>query len=455
MIFSANTLAGQNLIPNPGFDFLLQCPNDESQIGYAAPWESAGWTPDVYNTCSNDDIANVPYSRWPNYQLARSGNGYTGIYVYNNHPTQGANEYLYAPLLQPLQKGTSYFVQFYVVPEANPLNTCCWVYTNAIGLALTQEKIFLNYPSQLEIPVKPAIENRGALIKDTVNWTEVSGCYTAKGGEIYATIGNFRSDAETMTEVANPNILPHSNYFFIEDVLVMPFDPLPDTLLLCDETPRQFDATFLDATYHWSTGDTSPVVQIDRQDVFSVAADMGNCFLRDTVVVIDTRTLDEFSSDTLICFGKELNLSAPLPGVYQWSTGSAEQVIAVQFDGTYMLSVTNECGEFVFETNIRTEKCDCNVFVPNIFSPEQGGVNSAATIGFGCDFPYRPIRFQVFDRWGSLVFSTADPENSPWDGTYEGKVLLNGVYVWTLVYEIGKDSESEVVSKTGNLTIIR
>jgi gliding motility-associated-like protein len=374
--------------------------------------------------------------------------------VYNDDPTQGASEYLFAPLSQSLQKSTSYFVQFFVVPVYNSLNTCCWVYTDVIGLALTQEKIYLNYPAQLEILVEPAIENRGTLIKDTVNWTEVSGCYTAKGGEKYATIGNFRPDDEVLTEVANPNILPHGNYFFIEDVLVMPFDPLPDTLLLCGGAPQQFDATFLDASYQWSTGDNSPALQIDRQGLFWVAADMGNCVLRDTVLVIDTRDLDEFVADTLICSGSELSLTAPMPGEYQWSTGSTTQTIAVQSEGRYALSVTNECGEFLFETKVRTEKCDCNVFVPNVFSPEQGGVNSTLAIGFGCDFPYRPIRFQVFDRWGSLVFSTADPENSPWDGIYKGKALPAGVYVWTLVYEIEKDDKPEVVLKTGDITII-
>jgi gliding motility-associated-like protein len=37
--------------------------------------------------------------------------------------------------------------------------------------------------------------------------------------------------------------------------------------------------------------------------------------------------------------------------------------------------------------------------------------------------------FQIFNRWGQLVFSTSANEHG-WDGTIAGKVQPAGTYVW-------------------------
>ena len=120
--------------------------------------------------------------------------------------------------------------------------------------------------------LEPAIENVGTLITDTMNWTRVSGCYIADGTEEYLMIGNFRNETETRIEVENPNIWPHSNYFFIEDVLVEAFDPLPDTLVICNGMPTYLNAGFNDAVYAWSTGETDSVIQVREAGVYTVDA---------------------------------------------------------------------------------------------------------------------------------------------------------------------------------------
>jgi hypothetical protein len=46
--------------------------------------------------------------------------------------------------------------------------------------------------------VEPQIYNPiGFYITDTLNWTKISGIYTAEGGEEWITIGNFFNDDET------------------------------------------------------------------------------------------------------------------------------------------------------------------------------------------------------------------------------------------------------------------
>lgn len=59
---------------------------------------------------------------------------------------------------------------------------------------------------------------------------------------------------------------------------------------------------------------------------------------------------------------------------------------------------------------------------------------------------------QVYDRWGTLVFETTKPEGRGWDGTYGGKMMPFGVYV----YQIEVIFNNDILEKyNGNVTLIR
>jgi gliding motility-associated-like protein len=76
-----------------------------------------------------------------------------------------------------------------------------------------------------------------------------------------------------------------------------------------------------------------------------------------------------------------------------------------------------------------------NVFFPNIFSPNNDGINDRfqITIGNGVE---KINYFRIFDRWGNQVFTKLnfipDPITSDsWDGTLNGNPLGSGVYIYT------------------------
>ncbi|RMG77476.1 MAG: gliding motility-associated C-terminal domain-containing protein [Bacteroidetes bacterium] len=73
------------------------------------------------------------------------------------------------------------------------------------------------------------------------------------------------------------------------------------------------------------------------------------------------------------------------------------------------------------------------VYVPNAFSPN-GDANNDKLLIYGGSSVARIKTFQVFDRWGEVVWEYHDfLPNDPatgWDGTYRGKVLDPGVFVW-------------------------
>ncbi|TAK45386.1 MAG: hypothetical protein EPO28_03785, partial [Saprospiraceae bacterium] len=344
-ILSGWVLVGQNLVPNPGFDDLTDCPYDFGQISFAMPWVTASnEVPSLFNECASELFLHVPNAGLyiDSYQLPKSGSGYAHITAYTNDNVD-VNSYIEAPLTGALTKDKEYYLEFFVSPDLT--HTDVWRFTDAVGLALTDTFYYKEINPHEALPLNPMIENRGMLITDTIGWTRISGCYTAKGGEKYAIIGNFRTDAETMIELEAPSY-PAVNFFYIEDVLVQAFDPLPDTILLCEGVSKTVNAGFLYAAYHWNTGETDSTISIQNPGIYTVEATMEKCVLRDTVVVLDTRYNDGFLSDTMICRDEPLWLAPPLPGSYLWSDGSQGGEITVATSGSYTVTVTNECGEF-------------------------------------------------------------------------------------------------------------
>jgi len=79
-----------------------------------------------------------------------------------------------------------------------------------------------------------------------------------------------------------------------------------------------------------------------------------------------------------------------------------------------------------------------NVGVPNVVIPKQNGQDGYVTI-YGGPHVARIIQFDVFDRWGNLLFTRSDfPPNQyllGWNGTVQGRRLIPGVYVYSAQVE--------------------
>ncbi len=73
-----------------------------------------------------------------------------------------------------------------------------------------------------------------------------------------------------------------------------------------------------------------------------------------------------------------------------------------------------------------------SVFVPNAFTPDGDGVNDEF-LPVALDVTPSEYLFEVFDRWGRIVFST-NMIGRGWDGRHAsgGEILPQGVYVWRM-----------------------
>ena len=90
---------------------------------------------------------------------------------------------------------------------------------------------------------------------------------------------------------------------------------------------------------------------------------------------------------------------------------------------------------------------------PNIFTPNGDGRNDV----FG-PFPFRSIEsveFNVFNRWGSIVFQSTDPKIL-WDGTNKetGELVSDGVYFYTCKVLSIRLSGIDPVNLSGYVTVL-
>lgn len=88
------------------------------------------------------------------------------------------------------------------------------------------------------------------------------------------------------------------------------------------------------------------------------------------------------------------------------------------------------------------------VFVPNSFSPNGDGKNDVLYV-YGSAI--KELKFMVFNQWGQKVFETADMSRG-WDGTYNGKALPVGVYVYVSRVLLTTGQE---INKKGSVNLIR
>ncbi len=129
--------------------------------------------------------------------------------------------------------------------------------------------------------------------------------------------------------------------------------------------------------------------------------------------------------------------------------------VSPQLTNTYGATLTDVNGCTVSDLVTIFVRKDRDVFIPNVFSPNQDGNNDLFMIFAGKDV-VKVNSFQVFNRWGEPVFQRYDfPANHPahgWNGWYRGRPCNNAVYVWFAEIEF---IDGEVILYKGDVALIR
>ena len=118
------------------------------------------------------------------------------------------------------------------------------------------------------------------------------------------------------------------------------------------------------------------------------------------------------------------------------------------------LEATDINGCDYFETvTIEIEDCtpeeECEIYFPNIFSPNGDGTNDSFRALYQC--PPTSYYLAIYSRWGGLIFETTNPELA-WDGTFEGEEMPTEVYALFIRYQLPGGEEKQ---EYGDLTLVR
>jgi gliding motility-associated-like protein len=95
---------------------------------------------------------------------------------------------------------------------------------------------------------------------------------------------------------------------------------------------------------------------------------------------------------------------------------------------------------------------DLVFYVPNTFTPDGDDFNETFLPIFTSGFDPYDFNLLIFNRWGEILFESNNHQVG-WDGTYGGKVVKDGTYIWKIEFKTKYTDERKV--HHGHVNILR
>ncbi len=309
------------------------------------------------------------------------------------------------------------------------------------------------------------IEASGGGLPYTYSWSPTGGTDSLASG---LSAGNY-----TVTVTDNGGCISAENITISEPTEIT----ITETIV--DENCGQSDGSISlvasggagGYTYLWSpNGETTSSLSGLVGGSYGVTvSDASGCVSNENFVVDQVGNIPVTASpeSTTITAGESVQLNASGALDYTWTpagglscTDCSNPVASPTVTTTYIVTGTDASGCTGADTVLIIVETECaDLFVPNIFSPNGLGpdANELLCVFGDC---ISSLSFNVYNRWGELVFSTETAYNSSnlvkneicWDGTHRGKKVQSGVYVYTLFAEM---FNGDVVEESGNITVVR
>jgi gliding motility-associated-like protein len=444
-----------NLVANPSFESYSSCPNSQAQLDRCINWSNPNInSPDYFNTCSPvGSFCFVPLNFW-GFQNPRTAQAYAEFTP--RYGSSQGREYVEGKFSDSLFFAKRYCVSFFISLS----DSSTWA-TDRIQAYLSPDSIFL--PMASVLPYSPQIENPvGNFINDTSGWVLISGTYQASGGERFMTIGNFYNDANTTVNTVRNSPVLFGAIYYIDDVSVI--EMIYDTAnaggdtTICEGASVPLGTAQCDGcTYQWfptaglsdSTA-AQPMAAPSQTTTYvltltdTTTTSIDTCVCRSSQTTTDTVTVFVLTSSNIadagaaqtLCKGESVTLgtAACANCFYQWqpfgelnNSTIAQPTATPTQTTTYTLTLTDSippCAKTTIDTvTVFVEPCTEPVEVYNIFTPNGDAHNETFFIK---NLPANSS-LQIFNRWGSKVYSSSNYNNT-WDG---GRVP-EGTYFYLL-----------------------
>jgi len=288
---------------------------------------------------------------------------------------------------------------------------------------------------------------------------------TASGGTSYSWSSGATTSNISVNPISNSTYsVIVSNNFGCKDTAqhIVSVIPLPQVSISGPSTICEEDIVTLNAAgignLLWSSGETTNQIHVSPSLATNYFVSASNsCGTSSDSIFVNVNSLPVLntSNDTTILLGNSAQLNADGGISYTWFPTSGlsciscpDPIATPQNTTIYSVQGTNSNGCSVTRTIRITVDSDFELFVPDVFSPNNDGQNDIVFVrGSGI----KELDFVIYDRLGEKIFETND-QNKGWDGTYKGSVLNNGVFVYYLSAKMIND---KTIKTKGDITLIK
>lgn len=231
----------------------------------------------------------------------------------------------------------------------------------------------------------------------------------------------------------------------------------PGEMLTLTAPPTTFDLM-------WQDGSDQNTFVADQEDVYwlQISNECGS--MADTVVLQYDNLVAVLNLDPKIpwCEGDVITLDAaqPFTAQYVWSTGATSASIQVNQPAIYSVVVTTDCSTANQDVEVYPGD-DCvipevfkEIYVPNVFSPNNDNINDVFLVSFGSDLEVTGMEGTIFDRWGNLVYNSKEIPFS-WDGFFRNEALQPGVFAYVIKLTYLDGGLEREVLLSGDVTLVK
>lgn len=225
--------------------------------------------------------------------------------------------------------------------------------------------------------------------------------------------------------------------------------------MICNTNSALIDPKNNSYKYLWSNDETTSRLRIESSGLYWVKINNKGCTVVDTFrVTFNQGSVPNFGNEVSFCLSDEnktLSIKASPGTKITWSNGANTPSIVPVKAGMYWVKTDNKvCGIKTDSVNVKLKACDCEILVPNSFTPNEDDRNDYFYPVLTCDYTY--YSFSVFDRWGNTVF-VSNNINAKWDGRFKGNLCPDDIYVYHI--ETIEKNSGKKDTREGKVSLFR
>lgn len=238
---------------------------------------------------------------------------------------------------------------------------------------------------------------------------------------------------------------------FPQDTVIACYKPY--SLSIGNSSGNQINATYdiNKLNFLWNTGETTSSIFVEDNGTYYLTSSNEYCQNSDTIEIAFV-LIPEFDlgNDSVYCNLDSLILDPEINGkTYLWSDGSNDSTLLITESGLYWLEVSDSTCFASDSVNIIIYGKDPVVEIPNVFTPNQDGINDFFEAG---SLQLEDYSIIIYNRWGTKIFSSNNPTDY-WDGKFENQDSPEGTYFWKCTYY--DFCLQKIMEQKGSVTLLR